>query len=165
MAQNHSEEINFQHYVDLVKQHKFPWNIFIDVMQDLSYADRNKLRILNAILLKELTMDYSDMDKLKYLNGILLMEFKNYVHREQNIEMTQIEDCKKSVDLPVHEEDEFNNDFTSLPKEEIVETNTSDTNSEILQSNHKHRRCLSYKVNLVLRKSQRAVRPVFKLQS
>ena len=136
MAQNHSEEINFQHYVDLVKQHKFPWNIFIDVMQDLSYSDRNKLRILNAILLKELTMDYSDMDKLKYLNGILLREFKNYVHREQNIEMTQIEDCKKSVDLPVHEEDEFNNDFTSLPKEEFVETITSDTNSEILESNY-----------------------------
>ena len=68
MAKNNSEEINFQHYVDLVKENKFPWNIFIDVMQDLSYSDRNKLRILNAILLKELTMDYSDMDKLKYLN-------------------------------------------------------------------------------------------------
>ena len=72
-------------------------------------------------------MDYSDMDKLKYLNGILLMEFKNYVHREQNIEMTQIEDSKRSVDLPVHEEtnNEFDNDLTSLPKEEIPETNTT----------------------------------------
>ena len=65
MTRDNSKEINFQHYVDLVKQHKFPWNIFIDVMQDLSYSDVNMLRNLNTILLKELTMDYSEMDRLK----------------------------------------------------------------------------------------------------
>ena len=46
------------------------WNIFIDLMQDLSYSDKSRLRKLNAIILNELTMDCSDMDKLKYLNLI-----------------------------------------------------------------------------------------------
>ena len=36
MSQNNSEEINFQQYVDLVKQNKHRWNTFIDVLQDLS---------------------------------------------------------------------------------------------------------------------------------
>ena len=30
-----SEEINFQHYIDAVKQKRMEWNIFIDLMQDL----------------------------------------------------------------------------------------------------------------------------------
>ena len=79
MSQNNSEEINFQHYVDLVKQNKLRWNTFIDVLQDLSYSDMGRLRKLNAILLTELTTNYSDWDKMKYLNGILLIEFKNLV--------------------------------------------------------------------------------------
>ena len=75
MSQNNSEEINFQYYVNLVKQNKLRWNTFIDVLQDLSYSDMDRLRKLNAILLTELTMNYSDLDKMKYLNGILLIEF------------------------------------------------------------------------------------------
>ena len=56
MLPNNSEEINFQLYVDLVKQNKLHWNIFINVMQDISYSDINRLKILNAILLSELTI-------------------------------------------------------------------------------------------------------------
>ena len=63
MTTNNSEEINFQHYVDSVKQKRIDWNMFIDFMQDLSYSDKGRLRILNAIILNELTMNYSDMDK------------------------------------------------------------------------------------------------------
>ena len=65
MAKNNFEEINFQHYVAAVKQKKIDWNIFIESIQDLSYSDRNRLRILNAILLTELTVNYSDLDKFK----------------------------------------------------------------------------------------------------
>ena len=36
----------------------------------------DRIRILNAILLSELTMNDSNMDKLKYLNVLLLSEFK-----------------------------------------------------------------------------------------
>ena len=78
MSQNNSEEINFQYYVNLVKQNKLRWNTFIDVLQDLSYFDMHRFRNLNAILLAELTVHYSDLDRMKYLNGILLIEFKNY---------------------------------------------------------------------------------------
>ena len=49
MEKNNFEEINFQHYVDAVKQKRIDWNIFIDFIQDLSYSDRDRLRILNAI--------------------------------------------------------------------------------------------------------------------
>ena len=72
MAKNNSEDIDFQHYIDAVKQKNIAWNIFIDLMQDLSYRSMNRLRILNAILLTELTTNYSDMDKSKYLNVLLL---------------------------------------------------------------------------------------------
>ena len=76
MANKNSEEINFQYFVDGVKQKKISWNFFIHFIQNLSYSE---LRNLNAILLMELTMNSSDMEKLKYLNGILLIEFKNLV--------------------------------------------------------------------------------------
>ena len=98
MATNNSEEINFQHYVDAVKQKRMDWNIFIDLMQDLSYSDKGRLRNFNAILLNELTIDFSDMDKLKYLNVILLTEFKKDIQKEHNFEMTQEEDFEKSVE-------------------------------------------------------------------
>ena len=56
---NTSEEINFQLYVESVKQKKTPWNIFENLMQHLvSYLNANKLKYLNAILLTELTKNY-----------------------------------------------------------------------------------------------------------
>ena len=96
MAKNNSEEINFQHYVDGVKQKKLPWNFFIDLIQDLSYSDIKRLRTLNAILLMELTMNYSDIDKMKYLNGILLIQFKNYIQTKHDFEMTELQGLQVS---------------------------------------------------------------------
>ena len=96
MTTNNSEEINFQHYVDSVKQKRIDWNMFVDVIQDISYSDKDRLRRLNAILLNEMTMDCSDMDKLKYLNLILLKEFKNDIEKEQDFEMTQSDDFVNS---------------------------------------------------------------------
>ena len=89
MAKKNSEAINFQHYIDALKQKKIHWHIFIDLIQDFSYSDLKRLRILNAILLTELTMDYSDIDKLKYLNVLLLSEFKKHILRENGLEMTE----------------------------------------------------------------------------
>ena len=81
MSNNSSEEINFQHYVEAVKNKEMTWNIFLDFIKDLSYSDINRLKIFNAILLMELTMDYSDLDRLKYLNAILLTKFKNAIQK------------------------------------------------------------------------------------
>ena len=104
MLPNNSEEINFQLYVDLVKQNKLHWNIFINVMQDISYSDINRLKILNAILLSELTINYSDLDKMKYLNSILLIQFKNHIQTDENFEVIPNEDCEKSVESNAPEE-------------------------------------------------------------
>ena len=79
MAKKNSEEIDFQRYVDAAKHKKIHWDYFIDLMQDISFTDVNRLRHLNATLLNELTYNCSNMDKLKYLNGILLTEFKKYI--------------------------------------------------------------------------------------
>ena len=37
MSNNSSEEINFQHYVEAVKNKEMTWNIFLDFIKDLSY--------------------------------------------------------------------------------------------------------------------------------
>ena len=36
---NSSEEIDFQNYIDSVKQKKTPWDIFENLMKDLSYSN------------------------------------------------------------------------------------------------------------------------------
>ena len=64
MDLKNSEEINFQHYVDAVKQKTIPWHIFKDFMEDLSFSDMDRLRNLNAILLQEMTMNCSAIDCL-----------------------------------------------------------------------------------------------------
>ena len=137
MLPNTSEEINFQLYVDLVKQNKLHWNIFINVMQDISYSDINRLKILNAILLSELTINFSDLDKMKYLNSILLIQFKNHIQIDENFEVIQNEDGEKSVESNAPEEpyDEYKDNLTSLVKDEIMEIYPSDTNSQTDESN------------------------------
>ena len=147
MAKNNSEEINFQHYVDLVKKNELHWNTFIYVLQDLSYSDMSRLRHLNALLLNELTMNYSDMDKSKYLNVMLLNEFKNNIQRKDNLKMTQNEDfeeCKESNDdqllnkettkqvatIQTPIENDFKDDLVSC-KEEMKELNSSENNVKI----------------------------------
>ena len=76
---NSSEEIDFQNYIDRVKQKKLPWNFFIDLIQDFCDSDINRLRKLNAMLLMELTINHSDIDRMKYLNELLLNQFKKYL--------------------------------------------------------------------------------------
>ena len=82
MAKNNYEQIDFQQYVDGVKQQEISWKFFTALMKDLAHRDIKNLRILNAILLTELTIDYSDIDRFKYLNGILMIQFKNYIQRQ-----------------------------------------------------------------------------------
>ena len=77
MAKNNSKDINFQYYVDAVKQKKIHWHIFVGLIQDVSYSDLKSLKILNAILLTELTMNCSDLDKLKYLNYFYYLNSRN----------------------------------------------------------------------------------------
>ena len=97
MAKNSYEQIDFQQYVDGVKQQEISWKFFTALMKDLAHRDIKNLRILNAILLTELTIDYSDIDRFKYLNGILMIQFKNYIQREHSHLETQIDDSEKNL--------------------------------------------------------------------
>ena len=102
MSNKTSGKINFQRYVDAVKQKEMTWNIFQGLVEDFSHSDVYRLKILNAILLTELTIDYSDLDRLKYLNIILLSEFKNYIQRiDLNINNTQISKSKISTNTQI----------------------------------------------------------------
>ena len=90
VSMNSSEEIDFQNYIDSVKQKKTPWDIFENLMKDLSYSNIYRLKRLNAILLTELTTNYSDIDRLKYLNAVLMTEFKEFIHTEDNFQNTEV---------------------------------------------------------------------------
>ena len=145
MANTNCEDINFQHYIDLVKQNQLHWNIFIDFMQDLSYSDKGKLRKLNAILLAEMTLNYSDMDKLKYLNRIFLNEFKNFIQPDsENNENEQLEDLQESestyetskdvsteIEIEIPIVDKIQDNLTSSIKEEIIECTRNENYSNI----------------------------------
>ena len=39
VSMNSSEEINFQTYVESVKQRKIPWDIFEKLLEDIIYSD------------------------------------------------------------------------------------------------------------------------------
>ena len=126
MAKNNSEEIDFQQYVDSVKQKRMDWNLFVNVIKDISYSDKDRLRILNATLLNELTLDFSDMDKLKYLNMILLREFLNDIQKKHNLEMTQNGNSEKANAYEI-----LNEDINNKNEENIVDSVAS-TDHEIL---------------------------------
>ena len=54
VSMNSSEEIDFQTYVESVKQRKTSWIIFETLMKDLTYSEIVRLKHFNAIILIEL---------------------------------------------------------------------------------------------------------------
>ena len=118
MAKNNYEQIDFQQYVDGVKQQEISWKFFTALMKDLAHRDIKNLRILNAILLTELTIDYSDIDRFKYLNGILMIQFKNYIQREHSHLETQIDDSEKNLNT-----DQILNEETCEKTDKVILTN------------------------------------------
>merc|ERR1712001_62305 len=49
---NASDNINFKSYIDAVKKNKITWDLFIQLMQDLS-TNMNRQKLLISILLEE----------------------------------------------------------------------------------------------------------------
>ena len=49
---NASDNINFKSYIDAVKEKKITWDLFIQLMQDLS-TNMNRQKLLISILLEE----------------------------------------------------------------------------------------------------------------
>ena len=95
---NTSKGINFQLYVESVKQRKISWNVFANLMKDFSHSDICKLKDLNAILFAELTPNHSNSDKFRYLNSIFLSEFKTIIQKQDgDFENESLECCSKSM--------------------------------------------------------------------
>ena len=113
MASKYDSEdaVNFQYYVDIVKQKKMHWDVFLKLMEDLSHSDIERLNQLNAILLTELAISSSDMDQLKYLNVILMTNFKDSIagiemsdNDEQQLEVFE----NSTVDQDLNNDDMYN---------------------------------------------------------
>ena len=126
MAKNNSEEINFQFFVDGVKQKQISWNIFIDFIHDISYSDIDKLRNLNKILLMELSsLNCLDIEKLKYLNTILLTGFKNHIQKEHaETEMTEndhLQNLQKSNANQILKEETFHETNKEISTNEVIQ--------------------------------------------
>ena len=126
-----SEEIDFQNYVDSVKQKKTTWNIFESLIKDFIYSDIKRLKLINAILLTELTPNNSDIDRLKYLNSILMSEFKQLIQREEendlaneaeneNLDETEIlKVCSDVDDKIIKEENEIQSAVEIIEGEDL----------------------------------------------
>ena len=100
MASKHtSQNFKFQYYVDMAKQKEISWHFFVNLMEDLSYSDVNRLKYLNTILLTELTVSYSDMDRLKYLNVILMTKFKDLFQLNNSTEVGENKNLDVDKDL------------------------------------------------------------------
>ena len=98
MSNKSNLEKDFQNYVNAVKQKEMTWNIFQNSVEDFSHSDIYRLKLFNAILLTELTMNYSDLDRMKYLNIILLTEFRNHIQRIQIQSMAELENKETDND-------------------------------------------------------------------
>ena len=98
-SKNPSHDCNFQYFLDLVKEKKMTWRVFVKLMEDLSYVDVNRLKYLNATLLTELTVSYSDMDRMKYLNVILIGKFKDFIQIDDDIEVSENTNLEVDHDL------------------------------------------------------------------
>ena len=70
--QNDSDEINFQSYIDAVKDSKIVWDIFVNLMKDLSHKNINSLKQLNEILLNELKISIQEKRRYNQFDDIPL---------------------------------------------------------------------------------------------
>ena len=144
MSNQSSLENNFQNYVEAVKQRQMTWNIFQNSVEDFSHSDIYRLKLFNAILLTELTINYSDLDRLKYLNIILLTEFRNHIQRIQiqslaELENKQTDDDENSSVIEQHMNDELirrksiNCDDIEIPLVKLEEVENSNGNMGVFE--------------------------------
>ena len=99
ISMDSSEEIDFQSYIDSVKQKSTTWHIFENLMKDLAYSSIPRLTLLNAILLIELTKNDSYLDRLKYHNSLLMAEFKEFIERDDDFFDESVESDSNNAEM------------------------------------------------------------------
>ena len=143
VSMNFPEKVNFQTYIELLKQQKMTWNAFETVIKDLSYSDISKLKHLNAILVTELTANFSDIDRSRYLNSILLTEFKEFTYREgeyPNIANEYFLEESEKYYIDSDKDEQLVKEHNEIELEEVLKNEryeNSDTsyNNDYLESN------------------------------
>ena len=74
--------INFQSYIDAVKKKRIEWDLFVQLMLDLSNTSMNRQKLLISILLNELR-NYIDQDYFQQKNCV-----ENNVEKLENVNET-----------------------------------------------------------------------------
>ena len=74
--------INFQSYIDAVKKKRIEWDLFVQLMLDLSNTSKNRQKLLISILLNELR-NYIDQDYCQQKNCV-----ENNVEKLENVNET-----------------------------------------------------------------------------
>ena len=118
--------INFQSYIDAVKKEQIKWNLFVQLMLDLSNTSKRQ-KLLISILLNELRnyieQDYcqqkicekNDIEKLENVNDTT----KNFKQQQQSKESTSL--IKKGSCLEL-------NPKSTIHKEEFKKSKTDNSN-------------------------------------
>ena len=133
ISMDSSEEIDFQSYIDSVKQKSTTWHIFENLMKDLAYSSIPRLTLLNAILLIELTKNDSYLDRLKYHNSLLMAEFKEFIERkEDNFLKTENEFFDESVESDSNNAEIIGEKNETKTAQNFVESQNSNDNTNQL---------------------------------
>ena len=135
ISMDSSEEIDFQSYIDSVKQKSTTWHIFENLMKDLAYSSIPRLTLLNAILLIELTKNDSYLDRLKYHNSLLMTEFKEFIERkDDNFLKIENEFFDESVEFDSNNAEMIGEKNETQTAQHFVESQNSNGNNDLYGS-------------------------------
>ena len=59
-----SQNFKFQYYIDMAKQKKIHWNVFVNLMEDLSYSNIDRLKYLNASVVKSTLLERNSKNSI-----------------------------------------------------------------------------------------------------
>ena len=153
LVMNNSDSINFKSYIDAVKEKKITWDLFIQLMQDLS-TNMNRQKLLISILLQEFkTFINTNQCQQCQLQG--KSENFQFIPTTIKTNTTNIEDSliQKSTfedydsDIIISEEDEDKGNFedNSINESMIKESASIESTLIIAEEEKFERNCMSTK--------------------
>ena len=131
--QNDSDEINFQSYIDAVKDHKIVWDIFVNLMKDLSHKNISKLKQLNEILLNELKISIQEKRRYNQFDDIPLHNIEYDMEIVENIKQDN-ENFNENNDENFTENFKFSDENSEYDTENVVENIVDDEADDYYQN-------------------------------
>ena len=123
--QNDPDEINFQSYIDAVKDHKIVWDIFVNLMKDLSHKNISKLKQLNEILLNELKISIQEKRRYNQFDDIPLHNIEYDMEIVEHIKQDN-ENFNENNDENFTENFKFSDENSEYDTENVVENIVDD---------------------------------------